>query len=172
MYSPEWTDHNDSDPGITLLELFSFLRKMRPYRFNRIPGTTYLDFLRVLQIPERPAQPVCALIIAPINYDGRRSKILLIRWVPTSSNLCGKPRARRTNLRLRRLVRRDLSSIFVVVSNTSPPKSGESRGFCERVHACRAPRHGHYSSRERDRVSLDCFIPAVRFCRVKAADKQ
>ena len=24
-YTPEWTDHNDSDPGITLLQLFSWL---------------------------------------------------------------------------------------------------------------------------------------------------
>jgi len=172
VYSQEWTDHNDSDPGITLLELFSFLREQRPYRFNRILGTTYLDFLRVLQIPERPAQPVCALIIASINYEGRRSKILLTRWVPTSSNLCGKPRARRTNLRLRRLVRQDLSSIFVVVCNMRPPKRGKSRGLCERVHSYRAPGHGHYSNRERGSVSLKCFIPTVRFFRVKVADKQ
>jgi len=25
VYSPEWTDFNDSDPGVTLVELFAFL---------------------------------------------------------------------------------------------------------------------------------------------------
>ena len=24
-YAPEWTDHNDSDPGITLMQMFSWL---------------------------------------------------------------------------------------------------------------------------------------------------
>ena len=27
-YTPEWTDHNDSDPGITLLQLFAYLQEM------------------------------------------------------------------------------------------------------------------------------------------------
>jgi hypothetical protein len=25
VYTPEWTDHHDTDPGVTLLELFAFL---------------------------------------------------------------------------------------------------------------------------------------------------
>ena len=25
VYAPEWTDHNASDPGVTLIELFAFL---------------------------------------------------------------------------------------------------------------------------------------------------
>ncbi|WP_319549552.1 putative baseplate assembly protein [Desulfogranum marinum] len=55
VYAPEWTDHNPSDPGITLIELFSFLGENLLYRFNQIPDATYMEFLRLLQIPLRPA---------------------------------------------------------------------------------------------------------------------
>ncbi|WLE98047.1 MAG: putative baseplate assembly protein [Candidatus Electrothrix communis] len=63
VYAPEWTDHNPSDPGITLLELFSFLGENILYRFNQIPDATYLEFLRLLQIPLRPAQPSRTLAV-------------------------------------------------------------------------------------------------------------
>lgn len=62
VYAPEWTDHNASDPGIALLELFSFLGENLLYRFNQIPEATQLEFLRLLQIPMRPASPARALV--------------------------------------------------------------------------------------------------------------
>ena len=62
VYSPEWTDHNASDPGITLLELFAFQAEGLLYRLNQVPEATYLEFLRLLQIPLRPAQAARALL--------------------------------------------------------------------------------------------------------------
>jgi hypothetical protein len=62
VYTREWTDHNPSDPGITLLELFSYLGENLLYRFNQIPETTRLEFLRLLQIPLRPARPSRAML--------------------------------------------------------------------------------------------------------------
>lgn len=62
-YAPEWTDHNPSDPGIALLELFAFLGENLLYRFNQIPEATRLAFLRLLQIPLRPPQPARALVV-------------------------------------------------------------------------------------------------------------
>lgn len=61
-YTPEWTDHNESDPGITLLELFAFLGENLLFRFNQIPETTKLAYLKLLRIPMRPAVPARALI--------------------------------------------------------------------------------------------------------------
>jgi predicted phage baseplate assembly protein len=55
VYAPEWTDFNASDPGITLIELFSFLGENLLFRFNQIPETTKLQFLRLLDVPLRPA---------------------------------------------------------------------------------------------------------------------
>ena len=62
VYNPEWTDHNASDPGITLLELFAFQAEGLLYRLNQVPEATYLEFLRLLQIPVRPAQAARALL--------------------------------------------------------------------------------------------------------------
>lgn len=62
VYTPEWTDHNPSDPGITLLELFAFLGENLLYRFNQIPEATQLEFLRRLDLPLRPALPAQALV--------------------------------------------------------------------------------------------------------------
>ena len=62
VYNPEWTDHNESDPGITLLELFAWQAESLLYRFNQVPEATYLEFLRLLQIPLRPAHAARALL--------------------------------------------------------------------------------------------------------------
>ncbi len=62
VYAPEWTDFNPSDPGVTLIELFAFLGENLLFRFNQIPEATQLAFLRLLDIPLRPAQPARALL--------------------------------------------------------------------------------------------------------------
>jgi hypothetical protein len=62
VYTPEWTDHNPSDPGITLLELFAFLGENLLFRFNQIPEATRLEFLQLLQVPMRPATPARAMV--------------------------------------------------------------------------------------------------------------
>ena len=49
-YLPEWTDHNPSDPGITLLELFCFLAESAIYQINRVPEQTYENFAGLLGI--------------------------------------------------------------------------------------------------------------------------
>jgi len=62
VYAPEWTDHNESDPGIALLELFAYLGESLLYRFNQIPDTTRIEFLRLLGVQPRPAQPATVLL--------------------------------------------------------------------------------------------------------------
>lgn len=50
IYNKEWTNHNPSDPGITLLELFSWLSEMIIYRLNQVPEANYRAFLKLLGI--------------------------------------------------------------------------------------------------------------------------
>ena len=59
-YAPEWTDHNESDPGITLVQLFAWMTEMLLYRVNRIPDRNYIAFLRLLGIELLPARPASA----------------------------------------------------------------------------------------------------------------
>ena len=46
VYAPQWTNHNESDPGIALVELFAYLGESLLYRFNQIPDATKIEFLR------------------------------------------------------------------------------------------------------------------------------
>jgi hypothetical protein len=62
VYNPEWTDHNPTDPGVTLLELFAFLGENLLFRFNQIPEATRLAFLKLLQIPLRAAASAEGLV--------------------------------------------------------------------------------------------------------------
>ena len=63
VYAPEWTDHNASDPGITLVELFAFLGENLLFRFNQIPETTKLAYLKLLRIAMRAAVPARAMVV-------------------------------------------------------------------------------------------------------------
>lgn len=51
-YAPEWTNHNESDPGITLVEMFAFLTEMLLYRLNRVTDENLTTFLRLLNGPD------------------------------------------------------------------------------------------------------------------------
>ncbi|NIM16384.1 MAG: hypothetical protein GTO45_30700 [Candidatus Aminicenantes bacterium] len=52
-YVSEWTDHNLSDSGITLMELLVWLTEMTLYRLNQIPTEHYLKFLKLIGESEK-----------------------------------------------------------------------------------------------------------------------
>lgn len=54
-YAPEWTDHNESDPGITLIELFAYLSEMLVYRLNRVTDDSRYAFLKLLDPAFKPS---------------------------------------------------------------------------------------------------------------------
>jgi len=47
---PEWTDHNVSDPGVTLIETFAWMTDQLLYRLNRVPDRHYVKFLELLGV--------------------------------------------------------------------------------------------------------------------------
>jgi predicted phage baseplate assembly protein len=49
-YSPEWSDHNVSDPGVTLIETFAFMMDELFYRLNRVPDNLYVSFLDLIGV--------------------------------------------------------------------------------------------------------------------------
>jgi predicted phage baseplate assembly protein len=55
LFAPEWTDHNDSDPGITMLQLFAHLAEQIGYRLNQVPDKVYIELLKLVGIRLRPA---------------------------------------------------------------------------------------------------------------------
>jgi predicted phage baseplate assembly protein len=47
---PEWTDHNVSDPGVTLIETFAYMTDQLLYRLNRVPDRNYIKFLELIGV--------------------------------------------------------------------------------------------------------------------------
>ncbi|MFI0773996.1 putative baseplate assembly protein [Streptomyces sp. NPDC021212] len=47
---PEWTDHNVSDPGVTLVETVADMADQLVYRLNRVPEKNYLAFLDLIGV--------------------------------------------------------------------------------------------------------------------------
>jgi len=62
VYTPEWTNFNKSDPGVTLVELFAFLTENLLYRCNQIPDRNRKKFLSLLNVPLQPATSAKGLI--------------------------------------------------------------------------------------------------------------
>jgi predicted phage baseplate assembly protein len=50
---PEWSDHNISDPGITLIEALAMMVDQLIYRLNRVPDRNYIKFLELLGLELR-----------------------------------------------------------------------------------------------------------------------
>lgn len=47
---PEWTDHNVSDPGVTMIELFASMTDQLLYRLNQVPDRNYVKYLELLGV--------------------------------------------------------------------------------------------------------------------------
>lgn len=56
-YAPQWTDHNASDPGITLIELFAWLSESLMYRIDQVGEASEARFLELLGASFAPASP-------------------------------------------------------------------------------------------------------------------
>lgn len=68
-----WTDHNVSDPGVTLIETVAFMVDQLLYRLNRVPDRHYVKFLELiglqLQAPTAATVPVTFWLSAPQGVD-------------------------------------------------------------------------------------------------------
>jgi hypothetical protein len=74
-YCPEWTNHNPSDPGITLLELTAWMTELILYRLNRVPEKNYLAFLDLIGVRLRAPQPAHALLSFELVEGAERQQI-------------------------------------------------------------------------------------------------
>ncbi|GAF48244.1 putative baseplate assembly protein [Rhodococcus wratislaviensis] len=66
-WKPVWSDLNDSDPGITMLQVFAWLGEMLAYRMNQVPSLNYLKFLQLLGVELRAAEPAQVQITFPMK---------------------------------------------------------------------------------------------------------
>ena len=76
VHTPEWTNFNASDPGVTLVEMFAFLTESLLYRANQIPERNRKKFLQLLGLPLQPSAPASGLVTIS-NLRGPRETITL-----------------------------------------------------------------------------------------------
>lgn len=76
--SPEWTNHNVADPGITLIEYCAQLTDQLSYRLDRITDETRDAYLALLAPPPLPATPArTVLTFTRAAGDPRESEITI-----------------------------------------------------------------------------------------------
>ena len=94
---PEWTEHNVSDPGITLIELFAWMTDLMLYRLNRVPEKIHLQLLSLLGLKLRPATPARAelrFILAappqtPVEIVAETTEVGTVRTMGEESTVFG-----------------------------------------------------------------------------------
>lgn len=62
VHNPEWTNFNESDPGVTMLQVISFVVESMLYRANRVPERNRIKFLKLLGIERQPATAAEGLV--------------------------------------------------------------------------------------------------------------
>lgn len=62
-YNPLWTNFNDSDPGITLLQLFAWLAEMTLHRMGEVPRKNYLKFAQLLGLELQAPRPATVTLV-------------------------------------------------------------------------------------------------------------
>jgi hypothetical protein len=77
-YAPEWTNHNPSDPGITLIELFAYLTEMLNYRLNRVTNANKQAFLNLIS---ETKYPLINVLDEKTLNDTIRAEIINLRKV-------------------------------------------------------------------------------------------
>lgn len=66
-YTPEWTNFNPSDPGMTLVKLHAWLTETILFELNQVPELNYIKFLDLLGITPIPAKPARAELSFTLN---------------------------------------------------------------------------------------------------------
>ena len=133
---PEWTDHNVSDPGVTLIELFADMTDQLLYRLNRVPDKHHLAFLDLLGVrlfpPDRGRRTgdLLAVRAAP----GPRTSCPAGTQVATSRDAGGEPVGFTTTVRPARSCRAGCEPCGPATRRAraaaTSPRAARARGTC------------------------------------------
>src|SRR5687768_189462 len=116
---PEWTDHNVSDPGVTLIEAFAMMVDQLMYRLNRVPELHYLRFLDLIGVTLLP--PTAARCDVTFWLSSAQETVV---GVPAGAQVAaqsdgGEPVVFRTDADLA-MVPCDLSRVMTVADRAEP----------------------------------------------------
>lgn len=95
VHTPEWTNFNNSDPGVTLVQLFAFLTENLLYRANLSPERNRIKFLQLLRMPLATATAARGLV----TFNNERG-LLATETLPAGLEVSAGKVAFRTELGL------------------------------------------------------------------------
>jgi Baseplate J-like protein len=78
VHTPEWTNFNRSDPGVTLIEVFAFLTESILYRANQIPERNRKKFLQLLRIPLNAATEARGLVTVTNSVPSTKPEAVVL----------------------------------------------------------------------------------------------
>lgn len=67
VHSESWTDHNASDPGITMLEMLAWVAESDIYELDRVAERHVLKYLRLLGVRPHPPRPATASVAVSLR---------------------------------------------------------------------------------------------------------
>jgi len=76
-YTPEWTNLNETDPGIIIMELFAWLTEMQIFRLSQVPKLHYLKFLEMVGIELEPAKAATAKLTLQMSAGFSKASIIV-----------------------------------------------------------------------------------------------
>ena len=91
-YTPEWTDLNENDPGIALVELFAWMSDLLLYRLGKVPELNYLKFLELIGVELLPAEPASAEVTFPVLPTTTEPFVIVPLNTPVSAEAPGDDR--------------------------------------------------------------------------------
>ena len=76
-WTPVWTDVNDNDPGITMVQVFAWLAEILTYRMSKVPDLNYIKFLQLLGIELNAAEPANAEVTFPLKSSLTEPSVII-----------------------------------------------------------------------------------------------
>jgi hypothetical protein len=118
-----WTNHNPSDPGMTLIELFAFVSETLMYQLNRITEADTAHFLNLLNGPEQDCNGQKPAHDSLVSVEMRAT-------VKAAANVDKKRQAFRERLRpLRAVTAQDYESLVCAMPSVARAKCLPNRNL-------------------------------------------
>lgn len=89
-YTPEWTDLNENEPGMAIVELFGWMSELLIYRLGKVPQLNYLKFLELLGIELTPARPATVELAFPMLPTFAEPYVLVPRHTQVGAEVPGE----------------------------------------------------------------------------------
>ncbi len=88
-WTPVWTDVNDNDPGITMVQVFAWLTELLTYRMSKVPELNYIKFLQLIGIELNAAEPANAEVTFPLKNSFPEPSLFIPRATQITARAAG-----------------------------------------------------------------------------------